>query len=274
MVPRLPRCSSYCASSSVLGDGSLSSRKQLQPLAKHYYAVAYRFVFRMLLSTALQARRSIDHAFRRPVSKVPGPQGSSPQPTPPLDGTITPQPPALGLGPPATALGVSALSSSSAAAVPGRQGLSALNGLQGLNLALPRQISAMGSLPLGGLTPPGGFSPPATSAVDFASAAATGRAGMPGSFAARRRQLDLTLLANAEAIYGPLLLEERNLLLAGGKIVGLLDDAAAEGLKAVVQGLAVLDCSGCLITPGFLDCHVHITGGGGEAGPASRWVDL
>ena len=26
----------------------------------------------------------------------------------------------------------------------------------------------------------------------------------------------------------------------------------------------------CIVTPGFVDMHVHVTGGGGEAGPASR----
>ena len=28
--------------------------------------------------------------------------------------------------------------------------------------------------------------------------------------------------------------------------------------------------SGCYLAPGFVDIHVHLTGGGGEQGPASR----
>lgn len=86
----------------------------------------------------------------------------------------------------------------------------------------------------------------------------------------RPPKIDLVLLKSAEAIYGPSLLEERNLLLGGGKVLGVLDDAAAEGLQGALEGLTVQDCAGCIITPGFVDVHVHITGGGGEAGPASR----
>jgi hypothetical protein len=124
-----------------------------------------------------------------------------------------------------------------------------------------------GPASLGGASPSSGLSP-------TAGCAGINRAGFAGERSgfgqAGSRRLDLTLLANAEAIYAPLLLEQSNVLLGGGKVVGLLDDAAAEALRGAVQGLAVLDCSGCLIAPGFVDCHVHITGGGGEAGPASR----
>ncbi|NLW92700.1 MAG: beta-aspartyl-peptidase [Syntrophomonadaceae bacterium] len=38
--------------------------------------------------------------------------------------------------------------------------------------------------------------------------------------------------------------------------------------------IEVIDCSGCLICPGLIDGHVHITGGGGEQGPASRVPEL
>lgn len=36
----------------------------------------------------------------------------------------------------------------------------------------------------------------------------------------------------------------------------------------------VIDCRGCLVCPGLIDQHVHITGGGGEQGPASRIPEL
>ncbi len=35
-------------------------------------------------------------------------------------------------------------------------------------------------------------------------------------------------------------------------------------------GADVTDASACFVIPGLVDMHVHITGGGGEAGPASR----
>lgn len=36
----------------------------------------------------------------------------------------------------------------------------------------------------------------------------------------------------------------------------------------------LIDCQGCLICPGIIDGHVHITGGGGEGGPDSRIPEL
>lgn len=44
----------------------------------------------------------------------------------------------------------------------------------------------------------------------------------------------------------------------------------AQEVRDSSLGVAVQDCAGCIITPGFIDPHVHIIGGGGEAGPASR----
>ncbi|MGE5390348.1 MAG: beta-aspartyl-peptidase [Deltaproteobacteria bacterium] len=38
--------------------------------------------------------------------------------------------------------------------------------------------------------------------------------------------------------------------------------------------IEVIDCSDCLVCPGLIDGHVHITGGGGEQGPASRIPEL
>ncbi|HEU5305277.1 MAG TPA: hypothetical protein VFU40_11580, partial [Gemmatimonadales bacterium] len=38
------------------------------------------------------------------------------------------------------------------------------------------------------------------------------------------------------------------------------------------RSLGVIECDleGRCVIPGFVDCHVHLTGGGGEAGPNSR----
>lgn len=46
----------------------------------------------------------------------------------------------------------------------------------------------------------------------------------------------------------------------------LIRDEAARVLGVA----ATIDCTGLVITPGFVDMHSHVTGGGGEAGPASR----
>lgn len=122
------------------------------------------------------------------------------------------------------------------------------------------------SLDLGPALEAGGFSPLAAGAPGSAASLL----GALPPWRVPKGAVDMTLLVGAEAIYAPQLLEERNVLIAGGKVIGLLDDNAAEALQLMVEGLKLQQCGGCIITPGFIDCHVHITGGGGEAGPASR----
>jgi beta-aspartyl-dipeptidase (metallo-type) len=74
------------------------------------------------------------------------------------------------------------------------------------------------------------------------------------------------LLRNAE-VYAPEPLGRRDLLLAGGTIAwigeGPLDLPAALGADEI-------DLGGRRLIPGLIDGHVHITGGGGESGFASR----
>ena len=54
---------------------------------------------------------------------------------------------------------------------------------------------------------------------------------------------------------------DTNLLIAGPSIA-LLDDA----LTLSIPGLGVIDGQGMYALPGYVDRHVHITGGGGEGG--------
>jgi beta-aspartyl-dipeptidase (metallo-type) len=56
------------------------------------------------------------------------------------------------------------------------------------------------------------------------------------------------------------------LLVGGGVIL-----AMAEALDDVrAPGCVEIDLAGARVTPGLIDAHVHLTGGGGESGPASR----
>ncbi len=76
----------------------------------------------------------------------------------------------------------------------------------------------------------------------------------------------LCLLRNAE-VHAPQPLGLKNLLIGGGAILWM-DDAGAplpSGLP-----LDVLDLEGRRLIPGLIDGHVHVTGGGGESGYASR----
>jgi len=77
----------------------------------------------------------------------------------------------------------------------------------------------------------------------------------------------LLLLRNAD-IYAPEHLGLRHLLIGGGKILWL-----GENPEPVVSGaldLQIVDLKGLRLTPGFIDGHAHITGGGGEAGAHTR----
>lgn len=74
------------------------------------------------------------------------------------------------------------------------------------------------------------------------------------------------LLRNAE-VFAPEARGLQDLLIAGGRILwmgtGPMDLPAALGAE-------VVDLNGRWLIPGLIDGHVHVTGGGGEAGFASR----
>lgn len=56
-------------------------------------------------------------------------------------------------------------------------------------------------------------------------------------------------------------------MVAGGKVVYIGDDEPTLGTSV---GAELLDLDGAVVVPGFIDAHTHITGGGGEAGFATR----
>ena len=72
------------------------------------------------------------------------------------------------------------------------------------------------------------------------------------------------LIKNA-TVYAPQKLGVRDVLVAGGRIM-----TVDEGIVASFPGLEVIDAKGMVLTPGWIDQHIHITGGGGEGGPKSR----
>jgi beta-aspartyl-dipeptidase (metallo-type) len=75
----------------------------------------------------------------------------------------------------------------------------------------------------------------------------------------------LTILRHAD-VFAPEHLGLSDLLIAGGRIV-----AIAPELPSFAADLATdVDVAGQRVIPGLIDGHVHVTGGGGEAGPATR----
>ncbi len=76
----------------------------------------------------------------------------------------------------------------------------------------------------------------------------------------------LTLLRNAE-IYDPAARGRHDVLVAGGVVVAIERAIDSKSLGALCE---VIDLAGARLLPGLVDSHVHVTGGGGESGPASR----
>ncbi|KFN49085.1 beta-aspartyl-peptidase [Arenimonas composti] len=76
----------------------------------------------------------------------------------------------------------------------------------------------------------------------------------------------LVLLRNAD-VYAPEPLGRRSLLLGGGRILAI---AAADAAPPAGFDCEVIELDGRRLIPGLIDGHVHVTGGGGEGGFATR----
>lgn len=74
------------------------------------------------------------------------------------------------------------------------------------------------------------------------------------------------IIKNAN-VFAPHPLGKKDILLCFDKIVAIEDHLDDIRLPGEVE---VIDVEGSRVTPGFFDQHVHLTGGGGEGGPATR----
>ena len=74
--------------------------------------------------------------------------------------------------------------------------------------------------------------------------------------------MNAVLVKNAH-VYAPEDLGRNDILLVNDKIAALAPDIT---LPACLEPALLLDAEGRAAVPGFIDAHVHITGGGGEAG--------
>ncbi len=76
----------------------------------------------------------------------------------------------------------------------------------------------------------------------------------------------MKLLKNAE-VYTPEYIGKKDVLIEGSKIKRISDSIIGYDNCPDCE---IYDFSGKKLIPGYIDLHVHITGGGGEQGPASR----
>jgi beta-aspartyl-dipeptidase (metallo-type) len=80
----------------------------------------------------------------------------------------------------------------------------------------------------------------------------------------------MLLIRNADT-FAPRPLGVRNLLLGGGKILWIGAGADLPQLPAALRPVSgTIDLEGRRLIPGLIDGHVHVTGGGGEAGFRTR----
>ncbi len=76
----------------------------------------------------------------------------------------------------------------------------------------------------------------------------------------------MILIKNAE-VYAPKYLGKKDILIEGTKVKKIADYIEINLPDNLVE---TIDLSDKILIPGLIDQHVHITGGGGEAGPSSR----
>ncbi|WP_226668936.1 beta-aspartyl-peptidase [Metabacillus litoralis] len=80
----------------------------------------------------------------------------------------------------------------------------------------------------------------------------------------------LTLIKNGE-IYTPDFLGKKDILLTHDKI-GFIEDEIS--IPNGFVDVKVIDANGMKVVPGFIDAHVHITGGGGEGSYKTRTPEI
>lgn len=78
----------------------------------------------------------------------------------------------------------------------------------------------------------------------------------------------MPLLIRNASVFAPEALGRRDLLVGGGRLLWIGEDADAAGVRLPMA--ASVDLQGRRLLPGLVDGHAHLAGGGGEAGAHSR----
>jgi len=81
-----------------------------------------------------------------------------------------------------------------------------------------------------------------------------------------------TLIENGQ-VYAPEPIGKTSVLIGGGKVlrVGEVERRQLEALKIPLEAI---DATGCYVTPGFIDPHLHLIGGSGERGWSSQTPEI
>ena len=76
-------------------------------------------------------------------------------------------------------------------------------------------------------------------------------------------------LIRSITVYAPQYLGKKDVLTVNDKIVKIAD-AGTISVRSLFPEAEVIDGADRILAPGFIDCHVHVLGGGGEGGFANR----
>lgn len=82
----------------------------------------------------------------------------------------------------------------------------------------------------------------------------------------------ITLIKNGE-LYSPDYIGTKSVLIIGEKIINI-GDINEEKLLGLGLDVQVIDAAGSIVLPGLIDPHVHLMGGGGEGGFATRTPEI
>ena len=80
----------------------------------------------------------------------------------------------------------------------------------------------------------------------------------------------ITIVRNG-TVFAPQPLGQKDILILGSKIGALSEPG---GLRFEGVPVKIVEANGLTVLPGFIDSHVHILGGGGEGGPATRAPEI
>ncbi len=80
----------------------------------------------------------------------------------------------------------------------------------------------------------------------------------------------ITIIKNGY-VYSPKFLGKKDILIASSNIEGVYDSL---DIPKEFGEIKVIDAKGNIVTPGFIDSHVHLIGGGGEGGFSTRTPEI
>ena len=79
----------------------------------------------------------------------------------------------------------------------------------------------------------------------------------------------MALLIKNAHVFAPKDMGVQDVLMVAEKVVAIGKD-----LPSTLPDTEVIDAKGQIMTPGFFDQHIHVTGGGGEGGPVTRTPEI